>query len=75
MPIPGPSKGESRDDYIGKCMHALKDEKRPQEQKLAICFSTWKRAKQHKKSSGSIEEPQWKDQVFRNEDGDCVILI
>lgn len=63
MPIPPPLEHQSRDEYIGKCMHALKDEKRPQNQKLAICFSQWKKAK-NKKSKGAVEDPKWEDQSF-----------
>jgi len=74
MPIPKPAKEDSRDEFIEKCMHALKDEKRSQEQKLAICFSTWKNAKKRKKAQGSIEEPKWEEQVVSDNDGDCIIL-
>ena len=63
MPLPNPG-NESRDKYIGKCMHAMKDEKRPQDQKIAICFSQWKKAKSKKKSKGSAEEPRWEEQSF-----------
>jgi len=56
-------------------MSSLKDEKKPQEQKLAICFSTYKNAKKKKQSKGSMEEPRWEEQVVTNEDGDCIILI
>jgi hypothetical protein len=71
MPIPVPSPKQSRDEYISKCMHALKDEKRPQDQKIAICFSQWKKAKKKKKSKGSSEEPKWEEQSF--EDGYTLI--
>ena len=64
MPIPSRSRDESRDEYISKCMHALKDENKPQDQKVAICFSQWKKAKSKKKSKGSVEEPKWEEQQF-----------
>ncbi len=64
MPIPSPSGKESRDEFVSKCMNSLKDENKPQDQKLAICFSQWKKAKNKKKSSGSTKEPKWEEQQF-----------
>lgn len=43
MPIPKPRKGEDKNAFMGRCMGVLKDEKKPQDQKVAICFSQWKR--------------------------------
>ena len=44
MPVPKPHKGESQDDFMGRCMSALADSDpdRPQEQRLAMCFSAWR---------------------------------
>jgi hypothetical protein len=64
MPLPNPGKDQSKDEYISKCMHSMKNEKKPQDQKIAICFSQWKRAKSKKKSKGSVEEPRWEEQSF-----------
>jgi len=50
MPIPNPKKDESKDAYISRCMSALKSEKRPHDQKVAICHQKW-RDKGKKKSS------------------------
>ena len=41
MPVPKPHKDESQDDFLGRCMSVLADSDpdRPQEQRLAMCFS------------------------------------
>lgn len=43
MPLPKPDKNESRDKYISRCMKAQKGENKKRAQKLAICFSKWRR--------------------------------
>lgn len=45
MPIPEPKAGESREEFISRCMSAQSGEDRPQDQKLAICFSSWEDVK------------------------------
>lgn len=47
MPVPKPKSGESQDDFISRCMSALADSDpdRPQKQRLAICFQTFRDAK------------------------------
>src|SRR6516164_5749859 len=44
MPVPKPHKDESQDDFTNRCMHALgqSDPDRPNEQRLAMCFSAWR---------------------------------
>lgn len=46
MPIPPPHQGEKQGEYIARCMSFQADENPnlPQNQKLAICYSTWRRA-------------------------------
>lgn len=41
MPLPNPSDYDSQDSYISACMSAQKKEDKPQDQKLAICYSKW----------------------------------
>jgi hypothetical protein len=53
MPIPQKKDNESQNDYMGRCMHKLKDEKRPQDQKVAICLNTYNTPK--KKAKAEIE--------------------
>ena len=53
MPIPQPKKNESQNDYVGRCMHKIGKEDRPQDQKVAICINTYKNSK--KKAKAEIE--------------------
>lgn len=41
MPLPTPNSGESRDDFIARCMEQIA-EGESEEQQLAICFSQWR---------------------------------
>ena len=43
MPIPKPKSGESENAYIGRCMRELEGDDKPQEQKLAMCFDTFRK--------------------------------
>lgn len=45
MPLPTPKRGESRDSFVERCMSAQSGEAKPRKQRLAICFSAWRRAK------------------------------
>lgn len=63
MPIPKPNPGESRDDYISRCMSAQEGEDRDQEQKLAICFDTFRQSKK----SDLINATKKLDKVMKQE--------
>lgn len=58
-PIPEPTPEEKKggnkgkNKYISRCMESLKNENRKQNQKLAICESTFRESK--KKSSGTFD--------------------
>lgn len=41
MPVPTPNAGESREDFMGRCVSFLTDEGKPQDQAVAICASQW----------------------------------
>lgn len=43
MPLPKPKKNEAQDAFMGRCMHAVGGEDKPQKQKIAICFSQFRR--------------------------------
>ncbi len=45
MPIPTPRSDESEGDFVSRCMEAQAGEDKPQDQKLAICYSAWRREK------------------------------
>lgn len=42
MPIPKPSEGEKRSDFMGRCVSFLTGEGRGRDQAVAICSSQWK---------------------------------
>jgi hypothetical protein len=51
MPLPSPSKKEKKSDFISRCMsdEAMKKEYPNRDQRLAVCFTTWKRSKNDSK--------------------------
>ena len=51
MPIPNPKDNEKQNDYMGRCMSFMKDEKYPQKQKVAICLNTYSNPKQKSKAA------------------------
>jgi len=53
MPLPTPSKGEERNTFISRCISKAVGDGMPQEQAVAACHSTWRRAK-------GIKEPKSK---------------
>ena len=55
MPIPQPKKNESQNDYMGRCMHKIGKEDRPQNQKVAICLNTYRNPKQKAKAEIEID--------------------
>ena len=53
MPIPQPKDNEKQNDYVGRCMHKLAEDKMPNKQKVAICLNTYRNPK--KKSKAEVE--------------------
>jgi hypothetical protein len=51
MPIPQPKDNEKQNDYMGRCMDFMKDEKYPQKQKVAICLNTFSQPKKKSKAN------------------------
>ncbi len=51
MPIPQKKDKEKQDDYMGRCMEFMKDEKYPQKQKVAICLNTYSNPKDKSKAA------------------------
>jgi len=45
MPLPIPNKDEEQNTFIGRCSSVLKDEFPEQKQRIAVCFSQWKKSK------------------------------
>lgn len=44
MPLPTPTKGETEEAYVQRFMHEMSDEFDTQEQRLAVAYSTYRRA-------------------------------
>jgi len=51
MPIPQRKDKEKQNDYMGRCMEFMKDEKYPQKQKVAICLNTFSQPKKKAKAN------------------------
>lgn len=51
MPIPQKKDKEKQNDYMGRCMDFMKDEKYPQKQKVAICLNTYSNPKKKSKAA------------------------
>jgi HK97 family phage prohead protease len=45
MPLPKPKSGETKDEFIERCMshEQMKDEYKDKDQRLAVCFSQWEK--------------------------------
>ena len=53
MPLPTPKDGESKNDFIGRCVSTLhnKDEFDSNDQRVAVCYSQWEKANEEFKVS------------------------
>jgi hypothetical protein len=51
MPLPQPKDNEKQNEYMGRCMHKIGKEDRPQDQKVAICLNTFKNPKKKSKAN------------------------
>jgi hypothetical protein len=51
VPIPQRKDNEKQNDYMGRCMHSLKEDKMPNDQKVAICLNTFSHPKNKSKAN------------------------
>jgi hypothetical protein len=51
VPIPEKKDNEKQNDYMGRCMSFMKDEKYAQKQKVAICLNTYSNPKKKSKAN------------------------
>ena len=51
MPIIQPKDNEKQNDYMGRCMHKLAEDKMPNKQKVAICLNTYNNPKKKSKAN------------------------
>jgi hypothetical protein len=56
MPLPNPKKNEKEQEYMSRCMTFLADEDRPNEQKVAMCLSTFRNKDKAEGSEESLLE-------------------
>jgi len=52
---------EGKKHFLDKCFHALKEEGKPQEQRIAQCLNMWKQGVKKNRAKGSLEDPRWED--------------
>lgn len=54
MPLPNPRQGESRSDFVSRCMasEVMKREYPNQDQRSAVCYSQWRRSTQSNSAIG-----------------------
>ena len=47
MPLPSPKKSEAKDKFVGRCISTLtkSGEFNSQKQRVAVCFTQWRRSK------------------------------
>lgn len=59
MPLPKPEKNEKQDEFISRCMSSeiMKKDYPDNKQRVAVCFSQYKRRKEVAKGC----EPKWED--------------
>lgn len=58
MPLPTPKKGESQDDYVGKCMEFFsgEDTDLDQKQQLAACYERYRKWRRNRKKRAKAKE-------------------
>jgi hypothetical protein len=56
MPIPKVESGESQNDYVGKCMHAIASEYDTNEQAVAICINTYEKTNMSKSTEQRVAQ-------------------
>jgi len=55
MPIPNPKKEEKESHYMGRCMPAIKEEFTSQDQRVAVCLTTFRKGKEKKAKAVEID--------------------
>jgi len=72
MPIPKPKDGETKPEFISRCISQLKNEDpdRPNDQIQAICFDAWK--KSNEQTGDIMTEENVKEKKY-DEDGRVIV--
>lgn len=66
MPLPSPKNKQSQDNFINSCMSnkTMKEEYPDTKQRVAVCFSQWKKSKKKKQMKGDETDPNWSEEQF-----------
>ena len=72
MPLPTPSKNETQDDFISRCMsnETMKEDFPDNKQRVAVCFSQWKKKKVKKDSEMKKETRLFEIELEERQVGD-----
>lgn len=54
--MPTPSPKETRQDWMSRCIPALREEGKPQDQAIAVCTSMWQQHEKQKDTAGAVDE-------------------
>lgn len=65
MPIPNPKKNEKENNYMGRCMPAIKEEFKSQDQRVAVCLTTFRRNKKAKAMEVDITENEAYQKTYK----------
>ena len=66
MPLPTPKAGEKEQDFLNRCMgnEVLQSEFKDQDQRLAVCYSQWKKSKK-RDDEMKVERRIWPENEIR----------
>lgn len=74
MPIPKPKDGEAKDEFISRCMGDAEMQEYDKDQRLAICYNSWKEGKEDKTMTPPADKREREVRAFaaelRVDDGD-----
>ena len=64
MPIPTPKPKEDQKTFISRCMSNSIMKEYEQKQRLAICYSTWRKSKRKRSTSETKAIVEWHESKF-----------
>lgn len=77
MPLPTPHGDQSKEDFVAACMRSdvIQNEFDTQEQRLAVCFSQWKRSHKDGKANWDEVEAKIKEEGVILTEGEAKIIF
>lgn len=70
--MPEVTKKDTKETFLKRCFHVLKEEGKPEKQRVAQCLNMWERAKKRKRANGENCLPCWEE---FEKDGDFYITL